>query len=136
MLLFSACMYSPCVLHLCNIHALGKDRDGNNEGKSLHCLNMCSYILHCHSYCVLLLLSILNVIHKTLRLIGLVLYFQTDSRVSSYFHECIENVLHKESPDWPVIVLATTSNLNSLTRDMHAGFLHTFEIEVCKQIFS
>ncbi len=33
---FSAVTYSPCVLLLKNIHALGKDREGQSEGEAYY----------------------------------------------------------------------------------------------------
>lgn len=33
-MIISAALYSPCILLLQSVHAIGRDRDGNTEGES------------------------------------------------------------------------------------------------------
>ncbi|KAK2161834.1 hypothetical protein NP493_1557g00002, partial [Ridgeia piscesae] len=40
----------------------------------------------------------------------------------------------EESPDWPVVVVATTSHPTALSSDMHEGFLHCVPIEAPNEV--
>ena len=56
-------------------------------------------------------------------------YFVLDQRVISCYQDHVRRLL-EESPDWPVVVVATTSHPTALSSDMHEGFLHCVTIEV------
>ena len=57
------------------------------------------------------------------------IYFILAQRVISCYQDHVRRLL-EESPDWPVVVMATTSHPTALSSDMHEGFLHCVPIEV------
>ena len=57
------------------------------------------------------------------------MFIVVDQRVISSFRKHMAT-LALESPDWPVVVIATTSTEDSLSSDVHEAFLHQINIEV------
>ena len=52
-----------------------------------------------------------------------------DTRVAENFHRAIES-LSSDSPEWPIVIVATSPAPKLLTADIHEGFLHHVEIKV------
>ena len=56
--------------------------------------------------------------------------FDVDARVSAMFTSAITDLLD-DCSDWPVVVIATTTSLSSLTISLHDLFVHCTEFDVC-----